>query len=114
MTLSPTDTNGSGQAVIDHATTSGNGGYLFTETPGTYTVTVDASNFSFSGALRRYPASTTFPYTTLFRSSNANPSATSPTTLPGGTSDLSVDFGYYKNVTIGDFVWNDSIARAHV
>ena len=40
--------------------------------------------------------------------SNPNPSGTTPTTLPGGGSDLTVDFGYYKPVTIGDYVWNDS------
>src|SRR5438128_2741067 len=45
-----------------------------------------------------------FPSTTRFRS----PSATSPAALPSGGSDGSIDFGYYKAVTIGDFVWNDA------
>ena len=31
-----------------------------------------------------------------------------PATLPGGGSDQTVDFGYYKPVTIGDYVWNDA------
>src|SRR5205807_557458 len=39
--------------------------------------------------------------------SNVNPSATSPAVLPSGGSDGRIDFGYYKPVTIGDFVWND-------
>ena len=32
--------------MIDHATTNASGNYLFTEGPGTYTVTVDAGNFT--------------------------------------------------------------------
>src|SRR5205814_700925 len=40
--------------------------------------------------------------------SNPNPSGTTPSALPGGTSDLTIDFGYYKSVTIGDFVWVDT------
>src|SRR5205823_2430853 len=45
--------------------------------------------------------------------SNPNPSGTTPSSfpLPGGQSDLTVDFGYYKPITIGDFVWNDSNAN---
>ena len=56
VTLTLTGTNGSGQSVTDHQTTSGNGGYLFTEAPGTYTVTVDASNFAPGGALAAFTA----------------------------------------------------------
>ena len=55
VTLTLTGTSGTGAAVTDHATTTGNGAYLFTEAPGTYTVTVDASNFTGSGALAATP-----------------------------------------------------------
>ena len=108
VTLTLTGTNSVGAAVTDHATTSGNGGYLFTEAPGTYTVTVDASNFVAGGALAGYNVSPTLVGADRTVDSNINPSGTNPGTLPGGTSDLTVDFGYYKDVTIGDFVWNDT------
>jgi SdrD B-like domain len=108
VTLTLTGTNGAGMTVTDHATTSGNGAYLFTEAPGTYTVTIDASNST--GALAGYFASPTGKGTTA-TDSNVNPSGTTPGTLPGGSSDLTLDFGYYKKVTIGDFVWNDTNAN---
>ena len=93
--------------MTDQATTSGNGVYTFSEPPGTYTVTVDASNFTGSGALVGYAASATSKGTAS-TDSNTNPSGTSPTTLTSGTSDSTIDFGYYKPVTIGDFVWVDT------
>ena len=31
--------------------------------------------------------------------------------MPGGSSDLTLDFGYFQKVTIGDFVWNDTNAN---
>ena len=40
--------------------------------------------------------------------SNVNPSGTTPATLASGGSDLTVDFGFYQAVTIGDYVWNDA------
>jgi uncharacterized repeat protein (TIGR01451 family) len=95
VTLTLTGTNAAGQLVTDHATTSGNGGYLFTEAPGTYTVTVDASNFNSGGALAGYTASPTLQGTPA-TDSNANPSGTTPGTLAAGGSDLTVDFGYFK------------------
>src|SRR5204862_133986 len=81
------------------------------EAPGTYTVTVDASNFSGAGALVGYNVSPTLQGGDTTKDSNPNPSGTTPGTLTGGSSDLTVDFGYYKNVTIGDFVWNDTNAN---
>ena len=107
VTLTLTGTNSAGTAVTDHATTSGNGGYLFTEAPGTYTVTVDASNFIGTGALASYTATPTLQGSNTAIDSNVNPSSTNPVALAGGSSDLTVDFGYYKGVTIGNFVWND-------
>ena len=34
-------------------------------------------------------------------------STTAPAALPSGSSDLTLDYGFYKPVQIGDFVWND-------
>jgi uncharacterized repeat protein (TIGR01451 family) len=107
VTLTLTGTDGAGNSVTDHTTTSGNGAYLFTEAPGTYTVTVDASNFTAGHALAGYLASPTLQASDRTVDSNPNPSGTTPGTLAGGSSDLTVDFGYYQPVTIGDFVWND-------
>jgi len=109
VTLTLTGTDFLGNPVTDHRTTAGNGAYLFTENPGTYTVTVDTANFSGAGALTGYTATATGQGTTA-TDSNPNPSATTPGTflLPGGGSDLTIDFGFYKPVTIGNFVWNDS------
>ena len=112
VTLTLNGTNGAGGSVTDHVTTDANGKYLFTEVPGTYQVTVDASNFTGTGALVGYNVSPTLVGSDRTVDSNVNPSGTTPGTLPGGTSDLTVDFGYYyKNVTIGDFVWNDTNAN---
>ena len=106
VSLTLTGTNGAGVAVTDHAVTNASGGYLFTEAPGTYTVTVDASNT----ALTSYTATVTGKGTTA-TDSNAQPAATTPNALPGGSSDLTLDFGYFKKVTVGDFVWNDTNAN---
>src|SRR5205823_2172681 len=103
VTLTLTGTNGAGQTVTDHATTNSSGLYLFTEAPGTYTITVDSSNFTGTGALVGYGASPTLVGTDRTLDSNTNPSATSPATLVSAGSDLTVDFGYSKAVTIGDF-----------
>ena len=111
VTLTLSGTNGVGTAVTDHATTDANGKYLFTEAPGTYTVTVDASNFVAGGALAGYNVSPTLQGSDRSVDSNANPSGTSPAALPGGSSDLTVDFGYNQLVTIGDFVWDDANAN---
>src|SRR5439155_625679 len=74
VTLTLTGTNASGGAVVDHTTTAGNGGYLFTEVPGTYTVTVDAANFTGLGALAAYSASPTLVGADRTIDSNLNPS----------------------------------------
>ena len=31
--------------------------------------------------------------------------------MPGGSSDLTLDFGYYQYAAIGDFVWSDTNAN---
>ncbi len=111
VTLTLNGKSDAGATVIDHATTDSTGHYLFTEVPGTYTVTVDASNFTGTGALVGYTASPTLQGGNTALDSNPNPSGTTPTDLtPGGSSDLTVDFGYYQPATLaglGDYVWND-------
>ncbi|MCE9564475.1 MAG: carboxypeptidase regulatory-like domain-containing protein [Planctomycetes bacterium] len=91
--------------VIDSVNTDGAGAYLFTELPGTYTVEIDPSNAA--GALAGYFASPTGATGDPTNDSNGNGSGTVPPTLLSGGSDLTIDFGFYKKVTIGDFVWND-------
>jgi hypothetical protein len=95
VTLTLTGTTGSGNSVTDHTTTAGNGAYLFTEAPGTYTVTLDASNFASGGALAGFTASPTLQGSDPALDSNPNPSGTTPGMLPSGASDLTIDFGYY-------------------
>ncbi len=99
VTLTLTGTNAYGASVTDTTTTSGNGAYLFSEVPGTYVVTVNASNFTGSGALVGYDASPTLQGGNPALDSNPNPSNTTPGYLPPGSSDLTVDFGYYMPVT---------------
>src|SRR5262249_45220805 len=107
VALTLTGTTGGGTAVTDHATTDSGGHYQLTEDPGTYTVTVDASNFGPGGALFGYTPTPTLQGPNRSVDNNPNPSGTTPSSLPGGSSDLTLDFGYYRPVTIGDFVWND-------
>ena len=99
-------TNTSGALVTDHTTTDNTGHYGFNETPGTYVVSVDATNFNAGGPLSGYVPTLTGKGTQA-TDSNGSPSGTTPATLAGGQSDQTVDFGYYQPVTIGDFVWND-------
>src|SRR5262249_8990485 len=87
-----TDFNGT--SVTDHATTDNNGKYLFTEAPGTYTVTVDSGNFTGSGALVGYTATPTLQGNDRSIDSNKSPSGTTPSALPSSGSDLTIDFGY--------------------
>ncbi len=93
-----------GVPVTDHTTTSSNGAYLFIELPGTYTVTVDASNFVVGGALASYtPTAVNAPGSTTSNDSNPNPSGTTPGTLGNAGSDLTLDFGYYLPVAINGY-----------
>src|SRR5205814_2171310 len=108
VTLTLTGTDFLGNPVTDHATTDANGAYHFTETPGTYTVTVDAGNFTGSGVLVGYTATPTLVGSNRAVDSNVNPSGTSPAALPGGGSDLTVDFGYYKPVVVSGTVFCDT------
>jgi len=106
VSLTLTGTSGTGTAVTDHVTTDGTGHYQFSEAPGTYTVSVDAANFNAGAPLAGYTPTLTGQGTTA-TDSNGSPSGTTPGTLASGGSDPTVDFGYYKPVTIGNYVWND-------
>jgi hypothetical protein len=58
-------------------------------------VAVDASNFTGGGALVGYTASPTLQGSDRTIDSNPSPSGTTPGTLSGGSSDTSIDFGFY-------------------
>ena len=97
VTLTLTGTDGTGTAITPRTTTtSGNGGYLFDGLPpGTYTVTIDASNFASGGVLYHWLASPTFQGSDTAQDSNPSPTGTTPAFLPSADSDLTLDFGYY-------------------
>ena len=105
--LTLTGTSASGAAVTAFATTDAAGHYHFTEPPGNYTVSVDRTNFDAGAPLAGYVPTMTG------RGTAGTGSAGSPasTLLAEGGSDLTLDFGYYKPVTIGDYVWNDANAN---
>src|SRR5262249_46911194 len=102
VTLTLNGTTGAGTPITATTTTDANGAYHFTEPPGTYTVTVTTP----SG----YVPTVTGQGTTA-TDSNVNPSGTTPSALPSGGSDNTLDFGFYQPVTVGDFVWNDTNAN---
>ncbi len=95
-----TGTSGSGGSVNRTTTTATNGSYTFNALPpGTYQVSIAASNLAAGGALNGYTASPTLFGSDRSLDSNANPSSTSPATLVSGSSDLTVDFGYFLDMT---------------
>jgi hypothetical protein len=78
------------------ATTNASGLYTFVNVkPGTYTVSVATP--------AGYLASPTGAGATA---TDNNGSGTS-VTVTSGSTDNTIDFGFYKQATIGDFVWND-------
>ena len=98
VTLNLTGTSGSGAAINLSTTTASNGSYLFSALPpGTYQVRVTSSLTS--GVLAGYAASPTLVGTDRGLDSNVNPSATSPATLSSGSTDSTVDFGYFLDAT---------------
>ncbi len=101
VTLTLTGTTGAGVPVTQTTTTAGNGGYLFSNLPpGTYSVTVDASNFSGAGALVGFVASPTLVGPSRTNDSNVSPSGTTPAALPSGSSDLTLDFGFRQFIDL--------------
>jgi hypothetical protein len=94
--LTLTGTSASGASVTRTTTTDSSGKYLFDGLePGSYMVKVDAVNFGAGGALANFTASPTLAGTNRAIDSNPNPTATTPSALPSGASDLTLDFGYY-------------------
>ncbi len=101
--------------IIATRTTATNGVtlgyYQFSVPSGTYTVAVNPSNFTGAGALVGYANSPTLQGGNTTLDSNPNPSMTSPIILPPAGADPSIDFGFYRPVTIGNFVWADGNAN---
>lgn len=102
-----TGTNLNGLTLTNHVVSSAAGNYTFVEPPGTYVVSIDATNFTGSGVLNGYSATLTGQGATDV-DSNSSPSGTTPAFLTSGLSDVTLDFGFYKPVTFGNFVWNDT------
>jgi uncharacterized repeat protein (TIGR01451 family) len=100
VAISLTGTSGSGAAINLSTSTAANGSYMFSPLPpGTYQISVAPFNFASGGVLNGYAASPTLAGTDRALDSNVNPSATSPATLVSGSSDLTIDFGYYVDST---------------
>src|SRR5436190_1261516 len=94
----------SGSTLVSTTTTSASGAYQFNGlAPGSYTVQVDTTSAALAGFMATAVNATG---STSANDSNANPSTTA--LLTSGGSDLTVDFGYYKPVSIGDLVWQDT------
>jgi serine-aspartate repeat-containing protein C/D/E len=112
VTVTLTGTTGAGQSVSLTIATNANGEYLFTDlAPGTYKVTIDASNFLPNGALEGYiPTLENEGGNTAIDSNNPDDSIT----LQSGDENLTVDYGFYKSedveppkASLGNFVWHD-------
>ena len=110
-------TGPSGQSVTDvnnnavgPQTTDANGKYDFTNLPVLpagqhYTVTIDQA--ASATALAGYTPTTAGAGTDRALDSSTG-SATSTDLTTDGASDLTLDFGYVKPVTVGDYVWKDT------
>jgi len=108
--LNLTGTTDSGQPVSLTTTTAANGSYLFENlAPGSYQVTVDASNFVSGNSLDGFIASP------IYQGGDTTSDSNSPADLillAPEQNDLSIDFGYNKaQAVIGDRVWEDKNAN---
>ena len=106
VTLTLAGLTGTG-AITQTTTTDASGHYLFTEPPGTYAVTVDTANFTGTAGYVAIPPRRR-SRDRQPRIATPVPAAPMPGTFPGGGSDLTIDFGFYQPITIGNFVWNDT------
>ncbi|WP_439624505.1 SdrD B-like domain-containing protein [Gemmata sp.] len=113
VTLTLTGTDGAGNAVSLTDTTDADGKYLFDALPpGTYAVEVDAANFTAGNALFGYVVTAQDRGgDDALDSDDPTGTGTTPAALTSGGEDLTLDFGYYRPVTVGDFVWNDANAN---
>jgi len=89
--------------VVGTAITDTNGNYSFTVAPGTYSVTVTTP----SG----FVATSANQGTNDAIDSDFVNGASSPITVLGGTSNPTIDAGYYQMASLGDRVWLDSNAN---
>src|SRR5207245_694441 len=87
---------GNGDDTSTAGITAGGGRYSYSGAPGNYKVSVGTPSGYSPTATGQGPTAT-----------DSNPSPTS-LTLTSGQTDNTIDFGFYKNVTIGDFVWTDT------
>ena len=94
------------------ATTNTNASGLYTFgnlIPGTYCVQVDSTNFSGAGALVGRNSSPKDQGCDDTKDSDGDPvTHNSPAiTLPAGTNNTTIDFGFWNPSSLGDFIWND-------
>ena len=102
VTVTLTGTTGNGTPVTLTATTDANGKYVFTDlVPGTYKVTF--------GKPATFTASPINEGTDDTKDSDADPASgmTGNYTLVSGENNTTVDAGFYKPASLGDFVWED-------
>ncbi len=110
VTLTLSGTDGSGNSVSASTTTAGGGQYLFDNLkPGTYQVAITNP----SGYVPTVTGGGIIvgPILADENDSNTSPAITTPGFLPGGSEDLTLDFGFYKLSRLGDFVWEDRNAN---
>lgn len=89
-------------SVTSGSSTDANGRYIFTGlTPGTYKVTFGTPS-GFTATIANTGADD--------KDSDASGGMTGNYTLISGQSDTTVDAGFYKTASLGNFVWNDSNA----
>ena len=101
VTLNLTGVDGAGNTVTGTTETGFDGSYLFENLPpGTYTVTV----VNPTGMVA------TFAGVGTDRAVDSSTGSASTVFLPSGTEDLTLDFGYYAPVRVGDYVWIDANA----
>ena len=90
-----TDANGT---AVGTQTTDASGAYAFENLkPGAYIVHVDSSPLGFVPTLTGRGTATT----------DSSTAPATSATLAQGDQDLTLDFGFVRPVTVGDYVWND-------
>src|SRR5262249_25191954 len=90
-------------------TTAGNGGYLFTGlVPGTYKVTFSGLPSGYVFTAKDVGAN---GFDAIDSDADTSTGMTGNYTLQSGDSNLTVDAGAYRPVSVGDFVWDDSNAN---
>jgi hypothetical protein len=109
--LKLTGTDNFGSITPQLATTANKGAdagyYLFSGLrPGTYTIEIVTSTVP-AGFIATQTGGGKINGPLGVDETDSNPSPTTTAFLPGGTKDLTRDFGFYKLSQLGDYVWND-------